>query len=46
MKDPRTQKGLLAVLGLALVLYAYFFTDLLPFTYKAHASEGGDLAER
>ncbi len=43
MSDPRTAKGILAALGLALLLGTYFFTDLVPFTYKAHASEVADL---
>lgn len=46
MKDPRTAKGILAALGLAFLLGAYFFTDVVPFTYKAHASEVGDLERR
>lgn len=43
LKDPRTAKGMLAAMGLALLLGLYFFTDLVPFTYKAHASEVADL---
>lgn len=38
-KDPRIQKGLLTALALGAVFYSYFFTDWVPFTYKANASQ-------
>lgn len=38
-KDPRFQKLLLGLLGLAGLLYCFFFTTWVPFTYKANASQ-------
>jgi type IV pilus assembly protein PilO len=46
LKDPRTQKSLLGGLVLAVILYCYFFTSLLPITYKANASQVGELEVR
>jgi type IV pilus assembly protein PilO len=37
--DPRLQKSLLGGILLAGLLYSYFFTTWVPFTYKANAAE-------
>ncbi|MBD3162170.1 MAG: type 4a pilus biogenesis protein PilO [Candidatus Eisenbacteria bacterium] len=43
LREPKAQKiVLIAILGGA-VLYAYFLTDLVPFTYKAGAAELDEL---
>ncbi|MFN8546929.1 MAG: type 4a pilus biogenesis protein PilO [Candidatus Eisenbacteria bacterium] len=39
IRDPKYQKSFLGIVGGAVILYGYFFTDLLPFTYKANAQE-------
>jgi len=39
IRDPKYQKMFLGVVGGAVILYGYFFTDFLPFTYKANAQE-------
>lgn len=39
LREPRTQRIILvAILGLGMI-YAYFFTTVVPFTYKARAAE-------
>lgn len=44
LREPRTQKIVaITVVGCA-VLYAYLFTDLVPFTYKAGAAELSELS--
>lgn len=46
LRDPKTQKLILAgIFGVA-VLYVYFMTSLVPFTYKAGAAELKGLTER
>jgi type IV pilus assembly protein PilO len=43
LRDPKTQKLILAgIFGVA-ILYVYFMTTLVPFTYKATAAELKDL---
>ena len=42
-KDPAFQKAVLGGILLAGLLYLFFFTTVAPFTYKACASEAGDL---
>ena len=38
-KDPRFQRAFLILLGVGGVLYCFFFTTWLPFTYKASAGQ-------
>jgi len=45
-RDPRTQKSVLGGLGVCALLFVYFFTDMLPFTYKANASQVNVLEEK
>jgi type IV pilus assembly protein PilO len=45
-KDPRVQKVFLGGIALAALLYSYFFTTWVPFTYQANASQVGSLEER
>jgi type IV pilus assembly protein PilO len=45
MKDPRLQKAILVAIALAGVLYCYFFTTWVPFTYRANASQVGLLED-
>lgn len=45
-KDPIFQKIFLGALMLGGLLYMFFFTNVVPFTYKANASTVGDLEER
>ena len=42
-KDPRFQRGFLISLGVAGLLYCFFFTAWVPFTYKANATQLGAL---
>jgi type IV pilus assembly protein PilO len=46
LREPRTQRLTLIFLVIGVVLYGYFFTDLLPFTYKANAQELGRLEDQ
>lgn len=43
VKDPGFQKAMLGGLFLAAFVYVFVFTELLPITYKANASERGKL---
>jgi type IV pilus assembly protein PilO len=45
-KDPGFQKALLGGLFLAALVYVFVFTEWLPVTYKANASELGNLEEK
>jgi type IV pilus assembly protein PilO len=45
-KDPGFQKALLGGLFLAALVYVFVFTEWLPITYKANASELGSLEEK
>lgn len=45
-RDPVFQKTLLVGFVLAGVLYANFFTDVVPFTYRACAAQAGDLEDQ
>lgn len=45
-KDPGFQKALLGGLFLAALVYAFVFTEWLPITYKANASELSGLEEK
>jgi type IV pilus assembly protein PilO len=46
LRDPKTQKLILAGILGAAVLYVYFLTALVPFTYKATAADLKDLTGR
>jgi type IV pilus assembly protein PilO len=39
LKDPKTQKLALVVMGIGLLVYFYIFADFIPFNYKARSAE-------
>lgn len=39
LKDPKTQKLALVVMGTALLVYFYIFADFIPINYKARSAE-------
>ena len=43
LKDPKTQKLALVVMGIGLLVYFYIFADFVPFNYKARSAEIGRL---
>ena len=45
-RDPVFQRTLFVAIVLAGVLYANFFTDVVPFTYRACAAEAGELEDQ
>ncbi|MCC7141709.1 MAG: type 4a pilus biogenesis protein PilO [Candidatus Eisenbacteria bacterium] len=45
-REPKIQKIFLGAVAGAAVLYAYFFTEFVPFTYKANATELKTLEEK
>ncbi len=42
-KDPKTQKLILAVAGVGVLVYFYLIADFVPFNYRARAAEIGTL---
>lgn len=45
-RDPRFQRGILGALIVGSIVYVYFFTSWLPFTYQANAAELATLEEK
>ena len=43
LKDPKTQKIILAVAGIAILVYFYVIADYVPFNYPARAKQIGTL---
>ena len=43
LKDPKTQKMILAVAGVCVLVYFYIIADYVPFNYRARAKEIGTL---
>ena len=43
LKDPKTQKLALVLMGIGLLVYLYIFADFVPFNYKARSAEIGRL---
>lgn len=46
IRDPRTQKLIMVGMGVAAVLYLYFFSTFLPFGHRATAREKGKLEQQ